>query len=109
MADEGCAYPGVEPFETSEQWHDWLHSTADVLESLQEDNWYSQNEYEEDFHQLSYWHHGINSNITWTNGQDYEALRELYFIRLNELSDERQKLIENTFLELAKYFTMLWD
>lgn len=109
MADEGCAYPGTAPFETPEQWHDWLHSMADVLESLQEDNWFNQNEYEKDFHQLSHWHNDTNSNITLTNGQDYETLSKLYFIRSHELVDERQKLIENTFLELAKYFTMLWD
>lgn len=109
MADEGCAYPGNKPFETPEQWNDWLHSTADVLESLQEDNWYSQNEYEKDFHQLSRWRDEFNSNITLTNGQDYETLSKLYLMRTHELSDERQKLIENTFLQLAKYFTLLWD
>ena len=32
MADHGSAFPGREPFTTSEKWHDWLHNVADLLE-----------------------------------------------------------------------------
>ena len=93
MADEGCAYPGYEPFETPEKWEDWLHSMADVLESLQEDNWYSQNEYAKDFH--------IRHND--------KELDQLYFLETENLYNERQQLLENTFAQLVKNFNSLWD
>ena len=109
MADHGCGYPGTEPFETPEKWNDWLHSMADVLESLQEDNWESQNEYKEDYFQSLEWEHDSNNNITMTNGQDHETIAELYYMRMKELNEEWKKLLENTFMELAKHFDCLWD
>lgn len=46
MADYGLAYPGHEPFETPEKWHQWLYEIADNIENLQYDDWLdNQNEY----------------------------------------------------------------
>ena len=107
MAKHGMAYPGCEPFETPEKWHDWLNSLADVLESLQEKNWYSQNEYEEDFHRscpLNY-----NKNFTWATEPNYKEISKLYFARSRELGEERKKLLAETFTELGKNLNFLWD
>ena len=114
MADQGMAYPGAEPFDTSEKWHDWLHSTADVLESLQGDNWYSQNEYEEEFHKHCDFHRETSTTengmtVTWSNGEDFDTIKELYFMRMKELTKERDKLIKQIFSELGRNFFFLWD
>lgn len=101
LADKGYAYPGVPPFETPEAWNIWLHNTADVLESLQEENWEKKNEYEEDFHALF-----GNKNFTWA---DTDNIKEKYYNRCKELNEERQSLIESVFKEISLYFDMLWD
>ena len=50
MADKGMAYPGSEPFETPEKWHDWLYKMANTIERLQYDNWMEDsNEYSKDY------------------------------------------------------------
>lgn len=97
MADHGSGYPGSKPFETPEKWHDWLHSVADVLESLQEDNWYSQNEYKEDFRRK------------WPAGKDFDTVKELYFARTKELTEEREKLLIDTGIQIFKNLNLLWD
>ena len=115
LADHGCAYPGEEPFNTPEKWHDWLHSVADVLESLQEKNWYSQNEYEEDFHEMSRARRFAkekNNHITTTmtyNDEDFQMIKELYFSRARELQKERKKLLIDTGHEIFQYLDYLWD
>lgn len=115
MADHGSAYPGTKPFDTATKWHNWLHSNADVLESLQEKNWYSQNEYEEDFHEMSALARKVEQkhpNLTTTydfNEQDMKNLAALYFQRGRELSEQREKLLAETGQELFKYLPLLWD
>ena len=102
MADYGCGYPGSVPFDTSEKWHDWLHSVADVLESLQEENWESRNEFAEDFHRLSELNRQVHKNeqgelcITWSNDAEYEEIAELWRIREEELVKEWNVLAEDT-------------
>ena len=114
MADNGSAYPGSKPFETPEKWHDWLHSMADVLESLQEENWYSQNEYEEEFHnQISMQCSRQNLNdgvtVTWSEEKDFDIVEELYLARVQELNKEREKLLIDTGRELFQYLDYIWD
>lgn len=115
MADCGTAYPGHEPFDTPEKWNDWLHSVADVLESLQEENWESRNEFAEEFYQLSKWNKSLKTDengfihITWSNEDNYEEIKELYFMRQKELNEEWQKLIKDTFIAIANSFQDLWD
>ena len=114
MADYGSAYPGFKneevDFSTPEKWDDWLHSMADVLESLQEENWFSQNEYEEEFHKQSELHRSKgNKSITEMNDEDFDTLRELYFARIDELTKERKKLLIDTFSKLGQHLDCLWD
>lgn len=111
MADDGMGYA----MDTPEQWEDWLHSAADVLESLQEENWESRNEFAEDFYRLSKWNKNLEKDengfihITWSNESNYEEIKELYFMRQKELNEEWQKLIKDTFMAIANSFQYLWD
>lgn len=101
MADEGMAYPGIPPFETPEKWHDWLHSVADVIDTFNDEEfWYTtKNEYSEDWNRVS----------EDRENKDYKEIKELYFTRMEEITKERQALIEDTFIQIAKYFDCLWD
>ena len=117
MADYGCAYPGTAPFETPEKWHDWLHSMADVIETFEdEDFWYTKkNEFAEEWEKTSQCARSYttdeNDNITISYNEDehYKEIKELYFMRMEEISKERQALVENTLSQFSKYFDMLWD
>ena len=117
MADYGSAYPGSEPFETPEKWHDWLHSVADVIETFNdEDFWYTtKNEFAEEWDKVSKEARVEviddlgHKMISYNKSDHYNEIKELYFARMKEISKERQALIENTFNELGKYFDCLWD
>lgn len=110
MADDGCAYPGNEEFDTAEKWQDWLHSMADVLESLQEENWSNRNEFEEEFFNLFEKNHTADGmTITWSDESHDKEIKELYWMRTQELNDEYHTLLVDTFRQLAEHFTMLWD
>ena len=117
MADYGMAYPGGEPFETPEKWHDWLHSMADVIDTFEdEDYWYTnKNEYSEKWEELTDKARKIKKNekgyttITYEDSAELDKIKQLYFARMEEISKERQALIENTFNELSKHFDCLWD
>ena len=100
MADYGCAYPGDVKFDTPEKWNDWLHSMADVLESLQEENWYGQNEYEKEWSEIPFKKH-----LT----EEEEILRQAYWDREIELETNRQNLQQKTFKELIENLDCLWD
>lgn len=101
------AYP--ELFNTYENWSDYCSSLADVFESLQEENWYEgRNEWQEAFEQVN----GIpHPNLTTSYAQTEEEAKEichLYLEREKELSEERQRLLEDTFNSLIKNFNYLW-
>lgn len=116
LAEHGCAYPGIEPFETPEKWHDWLHSMADMIDTIyDEDFWIeTKNEYYQEWNILWDFHNNKNPNLTMTCEYDtseehFDLVRKLYYTRMEEISKERQALIENIFMELAKHFDCLWD
>ena len=109
----GIAYPGVEPFETYEKWQDWCNSMADVFESLQEENWQEgrnewEGEYEEALKVLS---EEKNLNYTCTHSMTEEEandIRKLYWDREVELWEERDKILQDAFAQLAKNYNYLW-
>ena len=106
LAENSCGYPGTEPFETPEKWSDWLNAMADTFEALQEENWNSRNEYEEEYHNMIVRNFGANKGV---ETKDDEEVRELYYMRMQELSEENQALLEDTMREFSKYFHFLWD
>ena len=107
----GDGYPGIAPFDTYEKWENYCNSLADVFESLQEENWSEgRNEWQEEFEKAYEIRHP-NPNLTITMDMTMEEADEIckmYFEREKELVEERQKLIENTFMELGRNLTKFW-
>jgi len=115
MAKESPSYPGYEPLETPEKYADWLNSLADVFESVAgDDEWDDRNEWKDEFEVAmdAIKTEKTDSNgtvtVTWAANPDYDDIRKLYFDRTKELNDERQRILEDAFHELAKHFFTLW-
>ena len=84
IADYGCEHSGYDRFSEPEAWNTWLHSVADVLESLQEDNWYSQNKY------------------------DIDKEPKQWIEESKRLTEKRQYLLENTMKEISTEYFHIW-
>ena len=117
IAFHGDGYPGIEPFTEPEDWKNWLCSMADELESLQEDKWFAQNEYEEEFHEAAFAQRHVEVNkpydkfitTTYITDAQFEQIKEKYFNRAKELNDLRQQKLNQLFTELSKHFFKLYD
>ena len=116
IADKGCAYPGSEPFDAPEKWHEWLHKIADEIEKCKEDGVEGQNEYAKQFEEACYRaaraeikdERGfISSSFNFTSEDD--EVRKKYFQRFDQLNKEREERIRWVFEELGKHFDCLWD
>lgn len=103
MKDYGCAYPGGEPFETPEKWHDWLYEMAHKIEHLAYDEWLEDNnEYSKDYEKT--FEDGYDQN-----NPEVKEIRKKYYKRCEELAEIRQQVLEEVFLELGRRFDCLWD
>ena len=117
MADKGSAYPGQEPFETPEKWHDWLHKMADTIERLQYDDWLEDNneyskDYEKTFEDEEYKEkhpEGPFLTTTFDTALSKEEVREAYYERCKEIAKTREQFLEDFGRSLFKYFDSLWD
>jgi len=117
MADKGMAYPGGEPFDTPEKWHDWLYEMAHKIERLNYDDWMEDlNEYSEDyiktFEDDVYEEEHPNGpflTTTYNSSLSKEEIRKKYYERCAEIHKTRQQALEEVFLELARHFDCLWD
>jgi len=111
LADKGNAYPGYEPFETPEKWHDWLYSMAAKLEKMQYDDWMdSKNEYAADYNKTF----EDSDNLTVSNYYEHSSLTKeeihtRYFERAKEIALTRQQDLEEVFVELGRNIDALWD
>lgn len=108
---KGPAYPGTEPFDTPEKWEDWCNALADVFESVQEENWTEgRNEWEEEWRKACEILHPHPNFTTTTEMTEAEAqeICKMYFEREKELFEEREKIIQDAYTQLAKYHSMLW-
>ena len=115
MAKESPSYPGIEPLETPEKYADWLNSLADVFESVaSDDEWDDRNEWTDEFEvamdavKTEETDNNGTVTVTWAANPDYNEVRQLYFERAKELNNERQRILEDAFSELAKHFFTLW-
>lgn len=100
LAAKGSAYPGKEPFETPEKWHDWLVSLAADFESCREDALESGNEYYNDY--IAQFEGG-NFNKETTE------LDKRYFAREVELYEQMRTRRTNAFHRMIQFFDLLWD
>lgn len=110
---EDIAYPGTEPFETLEKWQEWCNNLAKLFESLWEENWEnsSRNEWREKWETVLEEDYNINPNFTRTSSYTKEECDEIrcnYWKKEKELWDEREKLVQKAYMELAKYHGYLW-
>lgn len=101
MADHGSAYPGREPFDTPEKWHDWLYETAHKIERLQYDNWMEDlNEYSKDYY--------ASFEDEWRSNK-HEEIRKKYYERCREIAESREQVLEEFGRSFFKFFDCLWD
>jgi len=116
IADNGYAYPGSEPFETPEKWHDWLRKMADRLEQSTEEwemdhpelNEYAaeyEKAYKEAERKMGDKDDDPNNYLT-TPGK---IARRKYLDREEEIMNNRQKLFIDTMTELLEHWWCLWD
>ena len=111
MAEHGSAYPGREPFNTPERWHDWLNEMADLIESGDEQWQDEHNEYYKEY---------INSIMSkpWKLAADYEKhhiplvdpeIKDKYWARSKELSEQGEKNIKFALESIGSHFYNIWD
>ena len=103
----GVSY-GCAPFDTPEKWHAFIRSLADRIESCKEEEQDKRNEYYDDYmREIT-----SGGQITWnydSDAADSDDLHAKYFARSEELWKEAQHTIEETLLEMGKYFFALWS
>lgn len=117
MADHGSAYPGREPFDTPEKWHDWLYETAHKIERLQYDNWMEDlNEYSKDYYQTfeddfykEEHPNGPFLTTTFYSSLSKEEIRKKYYERCKEIAESREQVLEEFGRSFFKFFDCLWD
>ena len=95
MADKGSAYPGSEPFDTPEKWHDWLQHMAYLIETADEEWQDEHNEFYRDY-----------MDHIWEN--DKERFNK-YMARATELREIGNENIKLAFKEMGEHFHCLWD
>ena len=101
MADYGMAYPGSEPFETLEKWHDWLHNMANTIERLDYDAWMEDNN--------EYSHTYERTFEDDDESEEKEEIRKKYYERCTEIHPKRAQVLEDFGKNFFKFFDCLWD
>lgn len=108
LAAHSYSYPSHGPFNTPEKWSTFIHSLADRIESCKEEEQDKRNEYYDDYMRELM----SDGEITWnyeSDATDSKDLHAKYFARSKELWEEAQHTIEETLLEMGKYFFALWS
>ena len=109
LATEGNGYPGDGSFPTPEAWHDYLNSVADVLESLSEENWDNQNEYEKIFFALIDSQYENRKSLSKEAKQERDEIRKKYYDKEKELYERRKRLLVDGLSAMGQHFFSLWD
>lgn len=119
LAEHGCGYPGDDEFDTPEKWSEWIHAQAAAIRSCQEEEQEKRNEYAQEFHAAldqskltsrpdpdkdNYWIIEIENEP-----ENMDEIREQYFNRAKEISDESQETLAKAMSELARRMPSLWD
>ena len=113
MADHGDAFPGREPFDTAEKWHDWLHEIADLLETGSEEWQEEHNEYYKEYiekltDKWEPWKPDENG-MYHVPAPKCTELDEKFFVRSKELAEQGEANVRRVFENLGKFFYDLWD
>lgn len=113
MATHGSAYPGHEPFETPERWHEWLNKMADLLESGLEEKQNNCNEFYNEYiksleDDLSIIYTDENGMIHYKS-KGLSAADHEYFNRAEEIAKDAANNVHNAMSQLGMYFNNLWN
>lgn len=111
MADKGSAYPGVEPFDTPEKWHEWLYNMANTISRLQYDDWIEDNNEYSKVYEQTFEEEYDHLTTTWNNNPSLtkEEVRKAYYERCKELNEKRLKTLEDFGRLFFSAFDCYWD
>ena len=118
LAENGCGYPGVDPWDTPEKWHTHLLEIADKLDWCDEsqDILYSdnENEYKKAMDEIRERCHREEEKDsifhTWLEMTDKdEEIRNKYFEREKELYEEYNNKRTEIFKEIGQNLPRYWD
>lgn len=105
MAMHGRGYPGTHPFEDPENWNSWLHRMADQITTCQDEN--EGNEYYELY--MNCLMKEPQTILAKEETDEEKELREKYYKRWLELTDEHKELFKKTMYEMLEHWDCLWD
>lgn len=92
-------------FNSYEEWTEFLYQLAMDFEKCQDDEGNDENEYYDDYMKSLDTMRYEDGHIIFDN----DDISKLYFDRMKELSEERQKLLEDCFTRLGKWIRAMWD
>lgn len=92
-------------FNSYEEWTEFLYQLAIDFEKCQDDEGNDENEYYDDYMKSLDTMRYENGRIIFEN----DKISKLYFDRMKETSEERQKLLEDCFDRVAKNLRGFWD
>ena len=112
LAEHSHGWPSNEEFPKFEDWQEYLFKIAKDLEDCQDCEGNNKNEYYNDYMNQfdnwdNKWEKDEHGNLVYKPEQS--EIDKKYFNRLKELSIEQQKLLEDTFMRLAKHLYAMWD
>jgi len=99
-------------FKSYEEWTEFLYQLAMDFEKCQDDEGNDENEYYEDYMKSLddiKWKRDENGCLTWDTHEHHDEISKLYFDRMKETSEERQKLLEDCFARTGKNLYAMWD
>lgn len=114
LADYGHGYPGQDPFDEPEKWHEWLYNMAQLIETASEEWQNAHNEYYEEYINEIMEHTSITEEIdaegNWHHiWHKQPEIGVKYSARAKELAEQGEKNIQYVFENLGKYFHFIWD
>lgn len=113
IAEHGSAYPGHEPFETPERWHDWLNEMAGLLESGREEWQEKHNEYHEEYmaRLMDKWKKPTedNNGLLHARTPEKTELDNKYWNRANELAQQGEDNVRRALTCISEHFYDIWD
>lgn len=99
-------------FNSYEEWTEFLYQLAMDFEKCQDDEGNDENEYYDDYMKSLddiKWKRDENGCLTWDTHEHHDEISKLYFDRMKETSEGRQKLLEDCFARTGKWLYNMWD
>lgn len=111
LANHGCGYPGMEPWDTEDKWKAYLLDMADKLQWCGDsidrypyDN-EERNQYAKQMEEIRVLKYRKDLPLT----PEEETVKNLYWERVDEIWNEDVKKREEIFAEIGRNFGRFWD